>query len=175
MKKSTKLTLTAVGAAILTYLIVRYHEKILKSVAPPLLDGLTSGQDITTQTVELASSGDKIRVALDTRPDNDHNRRILSHLIGIERWGRRRILVALGEPLIDDEYNGYRPRPDRSWEELKETFVQTRRDTVNVAHQLAQANPEIRIPHNQFGELSLLDWLAYLRLHADIELQKMRR
>lgn len=175
MKNKTRLTLTAVGAAIVAYIVVRYHEKIIKTVAPKVLDGMMSGRDISSLTVELAQAGEKLRDTLETRPDTEHNRRVLSHLIGIERWGKRRLLVALGEPLIKDEYDGYRPRADRSWEELKAAFLKTRHDTVNIAHQLAQVDPNLRIPHNMFGDLSVLDWLFYLRLHADAEVQKMQR
>ena len=175
MKRSTRLTLTAVGATIAAYIIVRYHKKILKTIAPPVMDSMMSGKDVSTLTLELAEAGDKLRATLETRPDTEHNRRTLSHLIGMERWGKRRLLVALGESLIMDEYNGYRPRQDRSWDELKAAFLKTRHDTVNIAHQLAQTDPNLRIPHNMFGDLTVLDWLFYLRLHADGEVQKMQR
>jgi hypothetical protein len=176
MKKRTflTLTLTAVGAALLTYLVLRNRTKIIQEVSPKVMDKLTSGKDIATLTLELAEAGDKLRASLDARADNEHNRRILSHMIGIERWGRRRLLVALGEPLFMDEYDGYRPRRETSWEELKEMFTASRRDTVNVAHQLANVDPNLRLPHNQFGEFTLADWLFYLRIHADAETQKMR-
>lgn len=175
MKKRTKLILTAVGAATITYFLLRNQDKIIKNVSPRVMDGLMRDKDVPELTVELAEAGDKLRAALDSRPDTEYNRRVLSHLIGIERWGRRRLLVALGEPLINDEYDGYRPRRERTWEELKDTFVQTRRDTVSVAEQLTAVPAQMRIPHNQFGELTVKDWLFYLRVHADGELQKMRR
>lgn len=174
MNKYKKLIFTAVGVAAIVYLI-RNQDKLIKGLAPRVLDRIQRGQDVTSLTTALAEAGDKLQATLATRPDTEYNRRILSHMIGIERWGRRRLLVALGEPLILDEYDGYRPRRERTWEELKETFVQTRRDTVNVAHQLTQVHPQTRIPHNQLGDLTILDWLLYLRLHADGEVQKMAR
>ncbi len=107
--------------------------------------------------------------------DTEHNRRVLSHIIGIERWGQRRLSVFLGEPLVMDEYDGYRPEQETSWPELKAQFESTRAQTLSLAQRLAAAQAPQTVPHNQFGPLSAAGWLRYLNLHAAMESRKIRR
>lgn len=111
------------------------------------------------------------RAALQTieeAPDTDENREILRHVIGIERWGQRRLRVALGEPLVMDEYDEYRPAKDTSLPALQESFDETRRDTIKITHELAgtHGNGATTVPHNQWGDLSVRGWLNYLNSHA---------
>ncbi|MFZ2357822.1 MAG: hypothetical protein WA040_00620 [Anaerolineae bacterium] len=68
--------------------------------------------------------------------DNEHNRKLLNHIIGIERWGQSRLRVALGEPLAMDEYDGYRPPRKASWSELQNAFRSARQQSVALADQL---------------------------------------
>jgi hypothetical protein len=108
--------------------------------------------------------------------DNEHNRRLLSHITGIERWGQSRLRVALGEPLVMDEYDGYRPPREASWAELQDAFRSTRQQTVALAGQLDQAIASgVKVPHNQFGPLTVRSWLRYLDIHANMEAKKLRR
>jgi len=98
------------------------------------------------------------------------NAAVLAHIIGIERWGQRRMRVALGEPLLQEEYNDYRPL-ETDVPTLRAVFQATRQETVSLCKSLRMAgvDPGTRIYHNQFGEISLLGWLYYLIFHAGIE------
>jgi len=108
--------------------------------------------------------------------DSPHNRQLLSHVSGIERWGQSRLQVALGAPLALDEYDGYRPAREASWAELQDAFHSTRQQTVALARQLGPAvEAGVHVPHNQFGLLTLRSWLRYLDIHANMEAKKLRR
>jgi hypothetical protein len=108
--------------------------------------------------------------------DSESNRKLLSHITGIERWGQTRLQVALGAPLAIDEYNGYRPARDDSWAELQDAFRSTRQQTVDLARQLGPAvEAVVHVPHNQFGPLTVRSWLRYLDMHANMEAKKLRR
>ncbi len=108
--------------------------------------------------------------------DSESNRRLLSHISGIERWGQSRLRVALGEPLVMDEYDDYRPPREASWTELQDAFHSTRQQTVALAGQLEQAIASgVKAPHNQFGPLTVRSWLRYLDMHASMEAKKLRR
>jgi len=123
----------------------------------------------------LALSGRKLERTFAAAPDRAENRRLLSHIIGIERWGQNRLRVALGAPLVMDEYDGYRPPQEATWEDLQAAFGQTRQETVALASQfgpaLASSSP---IPHNQFGPLTVRSWLRYLDVHASLEAKKLK-
>jgi hypothetical protein len=97
--------------------------------------------------------------------------RQLCHIIGIERWGQRRLRVALGEPFLTEEYDHYRPSSECSWDELKDEWGTTRETTLALARELTQAGlpPDLKVPHNQFGPLSIKGWLRYLDVHASSE------
>jgi hypothetical protein len=108
--------------------------------------------------------------------DSEHNRSLLSHIAGIERWGQSRLHVALGAPLAMDEYDSYRPARDDSWAELQDAFRSTRQQTVALAGQLGPAvEAGVKVPHNQFGPLTVRSWLRYLDIHANMEAKKRRR
>ncbi|MEZ4731636.1 MAG: DinB family protein [Caldilineaceae bacterium] len=123
----------------------------------------------------LAKDGDAIdqRVAKSQSPQAGTT---LRHITGIERWGQRRLQVALGEPPVQDEYDGYQPAADLDVTALREAFRATRETTVTLAQQLAAANldPAFTISHNQFGPLSVRGWLSYLNTHANFESKRIR-
>lgn len=98
------------------------------------------------------------------------------HMIGIERWGQRRLRVALGEPVIHDEYDGYQPEAAADWATLLETFRTTRQETVRLTQQLATSpgSDQVLVPHNQFGPLPVRAWLRYLDTHANFESRRIR-
>ncbi len=97
-------------------------------------------------------------------------------LDGLERWGQSRLRVALGEPLLMDEYDVYRPPRAAGWAELQDAFHSTRQQTVALAGQLDQAVTNgVKVPHNQFGLLTVRSWLRYLDIHANMEAKKLRR
>jgi len=126
---------------------------------------------------ELEASGRDLDDRLDGVPDSPANREAIAHWVGIERWGQRRLRVALGEPFVLDEYHGYRPETDVGTEELRRALTDTRRETVDLAHRLNEAgvDPATTVRHNDLGELSLRGWLAYLEQHPRQEAQARLR
>lgn len=123
----------------------------------------------------LARSGAALQHRFVKMADSTRNRQVLNHIIGIERWGQNRMRVALGEALVRDEYNGYRPARETDWATLQQQFTETRTQTVALAHDLDKAGVTTRkILHNRYGEISVMGWLRYLNIHANMESQKMK-
>ncbi len=151
-------------------------DPIKKIAADFILERPVRGKSFAQLADKLALSGqileDRIRRARDT----ERNRQILSHIIGIERWGQSRLRVFLGEPLALDEYDGYRPPQDAGWDELGQAFQATRRQTLALIQELASRDPgaTTRVPHNQFGPLTARGWIRYLDFHANAESKKFR-
>lgn len=110
-------------------------------------------------------------------PDIPANRELLRHIIGIERWGQRRLRVALGAEPIADEYDGYRPAEDLDLAALRQAFAATRRETVDLAHEFEEkpAALDEAVRHNDFGGISARAWLVYLDMHANIESRRLRK
>jgi hypothetical protein len=109
-------------------------------------------------------------------PDTPKNRKLLRHVIGIERWGQRRLQTLLGEPFIQDEYDGYQPADSLSFPELRETFSQTRRASVALAQELQRRNvaKTAIVRHNDAGDMSVAGWLRYFALHATGEMRRIK-
>lgn len=107
--------------------------------------------------------------------DTDYHRKVLNHIIGIERWGQSRLKVFLGEPFIRDEYDSYRPARETSYTDLQRQFDETRQITLHLAAELATTpiHHSLRSMHNMFGPLTSRGWLYYLYFHANAE--SMRR
>lgn len=132
-------------------------------------------KDLAAIAQELDLAGGRLKHTFAAAKDNPHNRRLLSHIVGIERWGQSRLRVALGEPLTMDEYDGYRPPNEASWPALQEAFSETRQQTVAVVQALGKANvADVKVPHNQFGPLSMRSWLRCLNMHANLETKKLK-
>ena len=100
----------------------------------------------------------------------------LRHITGIERWGQRRLQVALGGPVLHDEYDAYQPDVNDDWATILDAFRTTRQATVLLAQQLAAAgiSDQVLVPHNQFGPLPVRAWLSYLDTHANLESKRIR-
>jgi len=120
---------------------------------------------------ELNQSTMEMTEHLDHSSDSPGNRRQLSHMVGIERWGQRRLRVALGEPFLSEEYDHYRPSVERSWDELKSEWMATRQATLALANDLSRLgdSPEFKVIHNMYGSLSIKAWLRYLDVHTSSE------
>ena len=74
-----------------------------------------------------------------------------------------------------DEYDDYRPPREAPWPALQDAFSETRQQTVALVQRLGQAQvTNIKVPHNQFGPLSVRSWLRYLDLHANLEAKKLK-
>jgi len=121
---------------------------------------------------DLERSGARIDAHLAGKPDTPAHREAVAHCVGIERWGQRRLRVALGEPLVLDAYHGYRPDPADGLEVLRAAMAETRAATVALARELAAAgvDPATTVRHNGLGDLTLPGWLAYLEQHASREI-----
>jgi hypothetical protein len=109
-------------------------------------------------------------VAADTARDRD----LAGHVIGIERWSQRRLRPALGEPVVHDEYDGYRPDPALGMTALAEAFAQTRDETLDLARRAADLPPSVRAAHNDPGQLSVGGWLFCIDSHAQRESGRIR-
>lgn len=171
MKRGTKLLAIAAGVGLIVY-----RDEITKMMAPAVLNLLVGGKALDQLTEELRQSGEKIYQTVGQKAGTAHNHGTFTHIIGIERWGQSRLKVALGEPLMMDEYDEYRPSKERPWADLRQDFMETRQETTELARRLADpaVDQMMVIPHNQLGKLSLQSWLHYLRFHADTTMKLMR-
>jgi hypothetical protein len=108
--------------------------------------------------------------------DSEYHRKVLNHIIGIERWGQARLRVFLGDPFKPEEYDGYRPPRETSWADLQTQFTETRQATLALLGQIGQAqiNPAMRSVHNMFGPLTPRGWLFYLYFHSTAESKRLR-
>jgi hypothetical protein len=137
-----------------------------------------SGRNLTWEAIgqKLEQSGKKVARRMQAADDTPGNREVAAHVIGIERWGQRRLQVTLGEPLILDEYDGYRPDTGESMAALSDRFQVARSGTIALAARLQQDDvPTTRtVPHNDMGEVTLRGWFAYLDGHAARESLRIR-
>jgi hypothetical protein len=125
---------------------------------------------------ELTINGKTLVACVREAEGNLGQEEVLRHIIGIERWGQRRLKVALGEKFVEDEYNPYRPPNSHNWQHLIEDFQETRAETIRLAKEIQhKGTAETQVPHNDFGELNMKGWLKYLNRHANLELGKIRR
>jgi hypothetical protein len=124
----------------------------------------------------LRTSGERLAEHFARITPDERGRALLRHIIAIERWGQNRLRVALGQPLVIDSSQDYKPEAALPWDALVGTFKATRQETLELAQQLVQQHVafETTVVHNQFGELSLLGWLRYLHVHASLEAKKLR-
>lgn len=123
---------------------------------PELLDALdTSGQVVADR---FARAG-----------DNANNREVARHIIGIERWSRRRLRTALGDTVVADEYDAYRPADEIGMVALAALFAEEREQTIALAEQAARLPDSVRAAHNDLGEMSVAGWLFYIENHASRE------
>ncbi len=124
----------------------------------------------------LAKAGEKLQVRMARAAATDTNRAALRHIIGIERWGQRRLGTILGEPPITDEYDGYQPAADLDWSALREAMTATRRETIALGLQIEERGiaDAVTAKHNSIGELTTREWLRYLAIHAYAESFRLR-
>ncbi|MGB0384395.1 MAG: DinB family protein [Ardenticatenaceae bacterium] len=124
----------------------------------------------------LENDGKKIEQRMAEKGDSERNRSQAIHIIGIERWAQRRLKVALGEPFVLDEHDGYCPPANSSWSQLRADFQSTREASVDLARQLQEANVTLAttVRHNDFGETSTHGWLYYMNFHANQESKRIR-
>ncbi|MBX3054324.1 MAG: hypothetical protein KF753_22820 [Caldilineaceae bacterium] len=151
-------------------------EKIYSFAAGLFFERPARGKSFTELAQQLGTAGEKVLARLEGKSNSERNHQVLTHIIGIERWGQSRLRVLLGDPLRQEEYLVYRPARDVPWNELVENFRTTRAETVSLAQALKNASvaPEQSVPHNQFGPISARAWLGYLQAHASREIMQVR-
>ncbi len=122
----------------------------------------------TTLQSPLERSGEEVTRHLSGIPYTPRNREVVNHIVGIERWGQRRLRVALGEPPLLDTYRGYRLPEGADLGALRSAFTDTRRGTVDLARELSFAAPnQTKVRHNDLGALSIGVWLTSSATTAD--------
>lgn len=142
----------------------------------PRVRGKARGATLSELIERMQRSRDDLLPRINRAEDTPGNREALNHFVGIERWSQSRIAVAKGEPLTMDSYHGYRQPDAASLEELQAAFAQTREDSIALARELqaAGADVDIKVPHNDLGELSVLEWFVYLDDHSRREIIRIR-
>jgi len=148
---------------------------ILTFASDIFLNRWTRGRSLTEMMVALQAAGQNLQRKFERLPDAPYNRRVLSHIVGIERWGQRRLRVALGDSFALDEYDGYRPTRETDFAMLRQMFAETRRETIRLIGLLDRAGVgDVRVQHNKYGDLTVRGWLRYLLMHANLEALKLR-
>lgn len=153
------------------------RDKIVGFIAKNLVEGPAQKQSLAELAAGMERSSRTVEERVSGKQDSEWNRNTLRHIIGIERWGQKRLRVALGEPLVVDEYDGYQPAPGTPLATLREEFQSTRQATLALIREMEQAGvkPTARVYHNDLGEISPHGWLRYLDSHATRETRKMFR
>jgi len=133
-------------------------------------------KSLTATLRDVEQSGQTILATLANKADTPQNRQQLRHIIGIERWGQRRLQTMLAAPPIQDEYDGYQPADSLDFAALRETFKSTRGETLALARAIEQKGvaQSAKATHNMMGDISLNTWLRYLVSHANIELRSIK-
>jgi hypothetical protein len=124
----------------------------------------------------LEAGGEKLSARFARATPSAGNGDALRHIIGIERWGQRRLRTILGEPPTIDEYDGYRPDPANDWPALRDEWAATRRETIALAKRIAaiKVNDGTKARHNGMGDLTAREWLHCLMAHARREALRIR-
>lgn len=143
-------------------------QRLIGAMLRPRVRGKARGRGFLDLARQLRESGELVGKRFLLARDTAGNREAINHIVGIERWGQRRLRVALGEPFESDRYYGYRLPEDAELRALQEAFIRTREGTVKLAEALDKADlgPSVTVRHNHLGELTPIEWLAYLDDHA---------
>ncbi len=121
-------------------------------------------------------SGQTIDTYLADKVDTPRNREQMRHVIGIERWGQRRLRTVLGEPPTQDEYEDHQPAPTLELAAMRDEFRATRATTIELAQEIQQRGiaETTTANHNAFGDISPKLWLRYLTMHANFESKRVK-
>lgn len=150
--------------------------RIVRLVTRAVLEQPAQRRSYDQLIASLETAGQGIVARISGKPDTARNRDTLQHMIGIERWGQRRLQTALGAPRLDDEYDSYRPAGDDTLPQLCQSFQTTRRESIAIARQIQAQGiaKDAAVRHNQFGAISVGAWLRYLAIHASVESKRIR-
>jgi hypothetical protein len=146
-------------------------QRLIGQFRRPMAEGAARGKDLIQLAAELEASGTAMDARLARASDTPGHRDAIAHWVGIERWGQRRLRVALGEPFVEDGHRPYRPDEAAGMDALRRAFAETRAATVALAGRLLEAgvDPSTTVRHNDLGDLSVAGWLAYLIQHPEQE------
>jgi hypothetical protein len=140
------------------------------AILRPLVQRAARRLTLEELRTNFETSATTISAAMAKAADTPRNRAQANHVIGIERWGQRRLRTLFGQPLVIDEYDGYRPGENQTISSLRDSFLQTREETLKLVDEIGAANFEEKtVPHNDLGDISAKGWLYYLESHASRE------
>lgn len=150
--------------------------RVIGTILRPIIERQAKGRSVHEFVGSLERSGEEVVKRLGNAPDTPHNREVANHIVGLERWGQRRLRVALGEPPVMDSYRGYRLPEGVDLGALRSAFTDTRRNTVELVRELGftDSKSQTKVRHNDLGELSVGGWLAYLEGHAKRESTRLK-
>ncbi|WP_170148236.1 DinB family protein [Meiothermus hypogaeus] len=152
---------------------MKLRDQVMRLGVPWFVEGPASRRSYVQLYRALEQSGPQI-VARIRKSRSSQTGKTIRHIIGIERWGQRRLRVALGEPLLMDGHHPYKPPEGLTHDRLAEEFQATRQQTLALVKRLEDLPVGEKIPHNSLGPLSVKGWLFYLNLHADLESRRLR-
>lgn len=135
------------------------------------------GKSLIEMISRLESSRDDVLVPRMQRvSESPGNREALNHWLGIERWSLARVRVAQGQPFVEGGYHPHRLPDESTWEELKQGFLDARRETLELAEELLRGgfDADLTIEHNDLGPLTVVEWFAYIEDHSRREVIRLR-
>ena len=150
------------------------RDTVIRWLAPSFLERPAAKQSFAQLKENLERTASAIQERMAQAKASPQAVKQAQHVIGIERWGQSRLRVALGEPLAMDRYHAHKPEGNLPWPEYAQAFKATRLETLNLLARLEKANSEAKVPHNQFGPISVKAWLRYLNMHADMESRRIK-
>jgi hypothetical protein len=150
---------------------MRFLQRLIGLVRRPMAERGARGKGLERLAAELEASAASMDARMASAADTPGNRDAIAHWVGIERWGQRRLRVALGEPFVEEGHRPYRPDEAAGVAALRRAFAETRAETVALARRLIEAgvDPAIVVRHNDLGDLTVAGWLAYLLQHPEQE------
>jgi hypothetical protein len=156
--------------------MTKIHHYIAHAVGRLIFDKPARATTLAQLAETMQAAGQAVEDKLSQADDSYANYDCLAHIIGIERWGQRRLQTALGEPLLMDEYDAYRPSIALFWDDLRAEFAQTRQQTLDIIRQLDQAGVDhtTAVRHNELGIMTVAGWIRYLDMHANLEAKKLQ-
>jgi hypothetical protein len=151
-------------------LLLRYSTHMIKFFAPLFLENNVS---TNTYAQKLSTNGQRIQTRFQTAGESAAMRKLLCHIVAIERWGLNRLRVLNGEkPFVMDSSRTYSPLESSTWNGLLAEFAETRRELITLAPLLEGKTG--KVAHNMMGDLSAKAWLKYLDFHANAESSRVR-
>lgn len=156
---------------------MKVQDRFKGFVVERVLERPARHQGLAQQTLKLEAAGRKLERRLQGAKGTEKDKAALRHIIGIERWGSRRVALvtqnAASEAVLTDGHTPHKPVSD-DWQTLIAEFSETRKETLALAQSLNEAQATAEVPHNDLGPLSVGAWLHYLRLHASLEGRRVR-